>query len=82
MVPHIEILYHMHCDACNKWWSFADIKPTGLIHCPHCGKEHHIEGFKNGNEEEVTGIAWIKDVKRQLPLVYELEGDDLDGTNG
>ena len=32
-----EVLYHLLCTNCNRWWSIADWKQTRVLHCPHCG---------------------------------------------
>lgn len=34
-----EILYHYHCDYCDKWWSISDLEPRSRLtsFCPHCG---------------------------------------------
>ncbi len=34
----LELLYHYQCDACQKWWSVADItpQPGETVWCPHC----------------------------------------------
>lgn len=58
----IEVLYHFHCQYCQKWWSFADIPVVrgAEITCPHCGKKDTVWQITNGFNDEVEGIKWVE----------------------
>lgn len=34
-----EILYHLNCGACDKWWTIGDWDVTESLYCPHCGTQ-------------------------------------------
>lgn len=56
----IEVLYHLSCNHCGKWFSVADIevKLGDEVACPHCHKVSVVNKITNGKQEEVSGVAW------------------------
>ncbi|MGL5059897.1 MAG: DUF3310 domain-containing protein [Microcoleus sp.] len=57
----IEILYHLSCNHCNKWFSIAD----------HCHTVSTVDRLSNGEGKEVEGVAWVPVVNVDHPKHYQ-----------
>ena len=46
---YVEILWHVQCCNCGKYWPMSDMKETEIatMFCPHCGFRATYT-FKNG----------------------------------
>lgn len=69
----IEILYHLSCNHCNKWFSIADLKVQlgQSIACPHCHNVSTVDRVSNGAGQEVSGVAWVPAVNVDHPQHYQ-----------
>ncbi len=40
-IIHREVLWHVNCCKCGKYWSMSDMKVTDVatLTCPHCGQQ-------------------------------------------
>ena len=49
-----EVLYHLSCGACRKWWSIGDWQQSSQMFCPYCGEYLEVQEIQpkeasNGN---------------------------------
>lgn len=53
---YLERLYHYCCDACDRWWSVADLEPPigSTTTCPHCGHVNTVEGIEQSPVSAAT----------------------------
>jgi rRNA maturation endonuclease Nob1 len=50
-----EILYHLCCHLCKRWWTVADLQGNPMMTCTHCGYTakiiNNLEREINTNED-------------------------------